>query len=72
MNYYFYQWQWHFWQHHITVSDDAGLGLDLDNNKLDKTSVTGEHVQNHANDDEGLTIGDFEQDAIMHEEVDPV
>ena len=41
----------------------VGTGLGLDNNTLDKTSVTtGEHIEDHENDDEGLTFGDFEQD----------
>ena len=42
-------------------SDDTVLGLD--NSTLDKTSVTGDHVQDHSNDDECLTFGDFQQDA---------
>ena len=43
-------------------SDDTDLGLD--NNTIDKTSVAGEHAEDNANDDKGLTtFGDFEQDA---------
>ena len=40
-----------------------GTGLGLDNNTLNKTSVTGDDVDDHTNDDEGLAFGDFEQDA---------
>ena len=35
----------------------------LDNNTLDKISVTGDHIEEDANDDEGLTFGALEQDA---------
>ena len=47
----------------ITSLLSDGAGLDLDNNGIDKTSVIGDDVvEDYANDDEGLTFGDFEED----------
>ena len=48
--------------HHCYCQMADGTCLDLDNNTLDKTSVTGCDVEDHANDDDGLTFDDYEED----------